>query len=520
LQDIKTSGLNVSRSSGLALTFLLLVPSGLLASSFLDDLGMTIGQVAEAATMPNADFNGDGYSDLAIGVTSEGAGTLDGAGAVNIIYGSSSGLSATALSQGNGRADQVWTQNSANIDGASESGDGFGSALATGDFNKDGYSDLAIGVPGEGVGAISGAGAVNIIYGSSSGLSATALSQGNGRADQVWTQNSANINDGCENGDTFGFALATGDFNKDGYSDLAIGVRGEDVGSIVNAGAVNIIYGSSSGLSATALSPGNGRADQVWTQNSANIEDASESGDGFGSALATGDFNKDGYSDLATGVPLEEVGTTIVAGAVHVIYGSSAGLSATALSPGNGRPAQLWSQNSAGIDDDSEFGDAFGSALATGDFNKDGSSDLAIGVPFEDVGANDEAGSVNVIYGSSSGLSATALSPGNGRADQVWTQNSANIDGASEFGDNFGHALAAGDFNKDGHSDLATGVPFEQAGSIAVAGAVSVIHGSSDGLSATALSQGNGRADQVWTQDSTGIDGAAEPNDLFGYSLA
>ena len=33
---------------------------------------------------------------------------------------------------------------------------------------------------------------------------------------------------------------AHGDFNGDGYMDLAIGVPGEDVGAIVDAGAVNV----------------------------------------------------------------------------------------------------------------------------------------------------------------------------------------------------------------------------------------------------------------------------------------
>ena len=52
-----------------------------------------------------------------------------------------------------------------------------------GDFNGDGFDDLAIGVPGETLGSISAAGAVEVIYGSSSGLSATLA-----HADQFWTQ--------------------------------------------------------------------------------------------------------------------------------------------------------------------------------------------------------------------------------------------------------------------------------------------------------------------------------------------
>src|SRR5574337_1224048 len=58
------------------------------------------------------------------------------------------------------------------------------------------------------------------------------------------------------------------DFDGDGFDDLVVGVSGEDIGGIVNAGAVNVIYGSSSGLS----SSGN----QIWHQDSTDILDRSE----------------------------------------------------------------------------------------------------------------------------------------------------------------------------------------------------------------------------------------------------
>ena len=228
------------------------------------------------------DFNGDGFDDLAIGVGGEdldtGAGPISNAGAVNVIYGSSNGLSATSP-----RPDQFWTQNSTDVNDLSESGDFFGNSLSTGDFNGDGRDDLAIGVSGEdvvtGAGPISNAGAVNVIYGSSNGLSATSP-----RPDQFWTQSSPDVNDLSESGDVFSFSLSSGDYNGDGRDDLAIGVPGEDLdtgaGPISNAGAVNVIYGSSNGLSATSPRP-----DQFWTQSSPDVNDLSESGDVFGRAL-------------------------------------------------------------------------------------------------------------------------------------------------------------------------------------------------------------------------------------------
>jgi len=297
---------------------------------------------------------------------------------------------------------------------------------------------------------------------------------------------------------------ATGDFNGDGKKDLAIGVPFESVDSsttgqsVGGAGAVNVIYGSSKGLSATAT-----KTNQIWTQNSGSIDDSSEQADNFGKSVASGDFNGDGFDDLAVGIPSEDVGSVIDAGGVEVIYGSSTGLSATTV------PDQFWTQASANVEDISEQGDNFGSSLAAGDFNGDGKDDLAIGVPHEGiVSSTDQAGGVNVIYGSSTGLSTTTV------PDQFWSQDSANVEDVSEQGDNFGSSLAAGDFNGDGDDDLGIGIPSEDVGSVFDAGAVSVIHGSSTGLSATTV------PDQFWSQDSANVEDVSEQGDNFGSSLA
>ena len=77
-----------------------------------------------------------------------------------------------------------------------------------------------------------------------------------------------------------------------------------------------------------------------------------------------------------------------------------------------------------------------------GDFNGDGFDDLVVGAPYEDVvtgGVNNaNAGTVTVIYGSATGLTAAG--------NQVWTQDSAGMLDVVEAGDIFGYALAVGDF--------------------------------------------------------------------------
>ena len=64
------------------------------------------------------------------------------------------------------------------------------------------------------------------------------------------------------------------DFNGDGFDDLALGVPGEDIRGLIDAGAVNVIYGSATGLTAIG--------NQLWHQDSTDIEDLAEDGDTFG----------------------------------------------------------------------------------------------------------------------------------------------------------------------------------------------------------------------------------------------
>jgi hypothetical protein len=165
---------------------------------------------------------------------------------------------------------------------------------------------------------------------------------------------------------------------------------------------------------------------QLWHQDTPGIPGAAEAGDRFGAALAGGDLDGDGTDDLAIGVPGEDVGTRVNAGGVNVIYGSPSGLQATA--------AQFWSQHSPGVPGIAEKGDAFGAALAIADYGRSSRADVAIGVPGEDVGQTDAAGSVEIIYGRAGGLGSTGA--------QSWSQNTVGVVGRSERLDGFGWALS------------------------------------------------------------------------------
>ena len=428
------------------------------------------GSTGSSGASLQADFNGDGYADLAIGVPYE---TLDGveAGGVNVLYGSASGLTAAG--------DQFWDQGRTGVLGEPGEYDNFGLALATGDFNLDGYADLAIGVPFDDSSSVP-AGAVNVLYGSGSGLTTA--------GNQIWHQDSPGIEGVAQHVDGFGYALATGDFDGDGYHDLAVGVPFDGLSGGLSAGSVNIIYGSSGGLSAAG--------NQLWNQDTPNVDGVAEPFDLFGGTLAAGDFNNDGRDDLVIGVPREDVGSIFNAGWINLLYGSNSGLT--------GDGDQHWHQNSDGIKGLAEADDEFGSALAVGDFDNDGYADLAIGTPFEDVGSLTDAGAINIIYGSNSGLTDSG--------DQYWHQNTPGVDGVADPGDFFGWALAAGHFNNDGRADLAVGVPGENLGSINNAGLVNLLYGSNSGLT--------GSGDQLWHQNINGVRGVAEAGDFFGSALS
>ena len=367
---------------------------------------------------------------------------------------------APAAAQLTTTGNQRFQQGFDGILGNSESNDRFAYALAACDFNGDGFDDLAVGSPEE-----SGArGIVNVIYSDGAGLSP----QGN----QNWEQGVNGIDGNAERNDWFGIALSGGDFNADGFCDLAAGANGEDSGR----GIVHAIYGSDQGLTPDG--------NQAWRQGHDGLRGDAESGDFFATTLDTGDFNGDGFDDLAVGAPGENNNS----GMVSIIFGSSRGL----VNNGN----QRWRQGDDGLRGDNESGDAFGSALAVGDYNGDGFDDLIIGTP----GENRGRGTVNMILGSSGGL----IAAGNRRFEQ----DNDGLPDDREGGDGFGGVIEAGDFNGDGFDDLAAASLGENGGE----GNVIVIPGSSRALT--------GAGSRRWRQDQDGLPDRREGGDRFGSALA
>ena len=272
--------------------------------------------------------------------------------------------------------------------------------------------------------------------------------------------------------------LAAGDFDGDDFDDLAIGAPNNRP-----FGTTNVVYGNSGGLS----SIGN----QLFNYG--------------GSALATGNFDvveidinpndeivPRHYDDLAIGATHNR---GQIGGMVSVIYGSELGLPQ--------RERQIITLSTLG--GTSEAGDSFGASLATGDFNGDLADDLVIGALMRTADGVERAGLVQVVYGS--------LFVGLTAVDTRQFTQGPGVHDETPSDTLYGHALAVGDYNGDGISDLGVGVPAITWNSREAVGIMWAYYGSEENALSTI-------DDQLWRMGLTGLLGRPDPFDFYGFALA
>ncbi|MFG2552294.1 FG-GAP repeat domain-containing protein [Streptomyces sp. NPDC048581] len=351
-----------------------------------------------------ADFNGDGYDDIAVGASGEDVGSDVDGGGVAILWGSASGIT--------GKGSTV-------ADPAPSSHDYWGKNLAAGDFDGDGKADLAVGASSATIHVFRGGfsssgtallgrstvkppikgggtanGPLNLTAGDVNGDARTDLVVDGfeTETDYGWNRNyyvpgtASGLSTASAKALKPGVITAIGDINADGYGDIVSGAAwnattsdGTSIPDSAKGGKVWVTYGTADGPgTATGI-----------TQDTGNVPGASETNDEFGHELDLGDINGDNYLDLAIGVAGENIGSAANTGAVTILYGGASGLNTSS-------GAQSFAQSTAGVPGNDEDDDMFGVDVKLDDVTGDGRTDLI-------VGSLENAGNGGVTYLPSNG---------------------------------------------------------------------------------------------------------------------
>jgi hypothetical protein len=349
---------------------------GATAAAFDNDLlGGATGDALGASVATAGDVDGDGFSDLAIGIP--GATVAQPADGEVALWRGSASKPVPAPAP-------FWPE----VEG--EAGASLGLAVAGGiDARKAGVDDLFAAAPYADAG-FTDAGRIRV-------------------AESNWpwpTFAPGSVATGSQAGALLGNEMArAGDVNGDGYEDLITGSARYSTGT-PDEGIAELYYGGPDGLSAGS-----------WTF------EGPEPYFNAGSDVDAGDFNGDGWTDLLVGS--WSANGNAFDGSARVFRGSLAGP----------EPVASWVTPPVG-------GDTWlGYRIATGDWDADGYDDAAIGAPNASSPEFHE-GRVDVYFGGPGGLDPSP----------TWV---LEMDQASAA---FGYAVGnAGDVNGDGVADLLVG---------------------------------------------------------------
>ena len=336
------------------------------------------------------DLDDDGTPDFAVGAVGDGT----GGAAAGIVYVMSGDTDLSSISSYSDFESEVLAS-LVGEDAADEAGT---SVDLIGDFDDDGtYGDVVVGAPGDDSNAVD-AGAAYVAVGAFSG--STDLSGAEAKLQGMSADDGAGAS-----------VAGAGDVDGDGVPDVIVGAPGHDT-SATDAGAAYIVLGTASGT--------------IDLDDADVILQGATTGDLAGSTLASvGDWDDDGYADVAVGAP-DESTSGAAAGAVYIVLDPT-----TASSDLDSADVVALGANA---------GDSAGASIAGADFDQDGYGDVAIGATDHDQAATN-AGVIFLVRGDTTGTL------------DLDTDADAIIAGGAAR-DGLGSSAAAGDWDGDGYPDL------------------------------------------------------------------
>lgn len=354
------------------------------------------------------DFDGDGIDDVIFGAPGMSPNGVTAAGSLYIVRGSKTRTLTGSLDM------TRWQSLDYRIDGHTRNGQ-FGMNLVTGDFNGDGKTDVAVAEPGQ-------KGAVYLFYGGQTRTPGIYDVRQKGASNVAFVSTDANS--------LLGLSMCVGDFNRDGIDDIAIASISQQASTGGQSSIVTMLtmrrewdketYDIGSKIYGKTV---------ISRPIASNIRVVH--------TCAAGDFNDDGVTDIALGMPLDSYQGNKAAGSVSLIY-QPFRYNGTVIDI-----ARVDEKNGIRISGN-QANAQFGYALASADFTGDGRDDLAIAAPGRLVTGPDNEGVVYILNGNEL--------PSESGAQPEMMQITGK-------GGNFGFRLKSEDVNGDKRKDLVVMAP-------------------------------------------------------------